>query len=96
MDAKAELQALISDAIDDLGLSASASLDYVAEYAAERANHLAAAVGEPGFMQAVEAEARNVSLRAAIAAVGVADETDERFVRIVQGGLRIVAGLLAA
>lgn len=94
MNVKNEMLALVSEAIDDLGLEARESLDIVADYAARRAEHLARSVGEPGFMGAVEAEARNVTLVAAIEAASVADRADERFVRIVQGGLRVVAGLL--
>ena len=95
MDARNELLSLIGDALNELGVEAGESLDAVADYAAERAEHLSTIVGQAGFMQAVEAEARNVHIKAAISAASLADGADERFVRIVQGGLRVVAGVLA-
>lgn len=95
MNVADELRDLISEAAESLGASAAESLDDAVDYAARRASHLAAAVGEPGYMAALEAEARNVAIMAAVGASDAASAADERFVRIVQGGLRVIAGVLS-
>ncbi len=69
--------------------SAKEALEDVAEYAAQRAEHLASLVGKAGFAQAVEAERHNVELRAAIV---VADLSDAAMARLA-GGLEAVLSL---
>lgn len=70
-------------------------LESVRAYAAERMAHLATCVGQPGYFEAVEAEAHSVALEAAGRAIDQADASDARLVGIIQGALTVGAKAIA-
>jgi hypothetical protein len=63
-------------------------------YAAQRMEHLAQIVGQPGFEQAVEAEAQNVGMMGSIQAVSAADAVDAELKGIIVGALTVAARAL--
>jgi hypothetical protein len=63
----------------------------ITAFAAERAAHLTLAAMEPGFAQAIEAEAHRVLLFAAGRAVRVGDATDARALGLIHGVLMAAA-----
>lgn len=95
MSLKEELKALLEDAVDETSGQMSMAADEAADYIAARAQHLAAAVGQAGFDEAVRAERNSVALHIGIMGVGNAAEVEARFVGIVHGALRIGAAMLA-
>lgn len=90
-----EFAALLKATTNRLGTSAAADFDEVRIYAADRMRHLATVIGENGYHEALQAEAANVALKAAGAAVTNADALDREFVGIVTGGLAIGARAIA-
>lgn len=91
----ADLVALIVDEARAVGVEVRADLEDAKAYAAERAEALAAAVGEPGFDEAILAERDNVVLRVAVASVDRADAVDARVLSTAAGALRLAAVALA-
>lgn len=96
MNIAEEFERTLRDAGDRLGIELETNLDEVRRYASERMLHLSTIVDEPGYAEALVAEAANVSLRAAGAAVDSADEVDRELVGIVTGALAIAARALVA
>lgn len=95
MSLKSEVKALLVDALDETGAELSASVDDAAEYIAVRSEHLANAVGEPGFDRAVRTERNNIALHIGLTGSANATSAEERISGILQGVLRIGATLLA-
>lgn len=91
-----EIKSLLGDTFTEMGESLKASAQELAQYTAERVDHLATCVGQPGFEQAVIAERDNVALRAGIAAVEEGNAVDQRRLRIITRILQIAATALAA
>jgi hypothetical protein len=81
--------------IEDAGQDIKVSWDELRMYTAERANHLSAIVGKPGFELAVRAERDAIALKAGIAAVDTADQAGQRWLGMIQGTLIVVAKVLA-
>jgi hypothetical protein len=96
MDIANELGELLKVTASEMGTELTSELDAVTAYAAERATHLSTIVGQPGFMEAVRAEADSVALRAGISTVSTADSADARLAGIIQGVLGLGARALAA
>lgn len=88
---KSQLATLLVDQATSAGKELKADLEAVRVYAAARLAHLATCVGQPGYQEAVVAEANNIAMEAAIAAIDQADATDARLVGIVQGALAVGA-----
>lgn len=86
-----EFDGLLKRLGHDLGDKA----DEVAQYAAERSDHLANIVGEAGYEQAVEAEIQNLALKAGIAATDAADKVDQAKMQALGTGLRFAASFLS-
>lgn len=91
-----EIGKLFEDSVRGLGVDLRKAGRDLQLYVAGRVAHLATLVGQAGYQEAVEAEARNVALEAAISAVTQADATDQRIVGIIQGVLSYGAVALAA
>jgi hypothetical protein len=87
---------LINATTARLNVELTTSLDDVQAYAAERMNHLSLIVHEPGYDEALVAEAMNVMLVATGHTVDAADAVDRELFGFIGGGLRIAAALLAA
>lgn len=92
---KSELAALLVDQAKAAGKDLKADLDAVRVYAAARLAHLATCVGQPGYQEAVIAEANNIAMEAAITAIDQAEAADARLVGIVQGALAVGGKVLA-
>lgn len=88
---KEEFKQLLEDTYQQLGRDFGGNLDDLAEYMAERTDHLALISTEPGFGEAVLAERDNVVLRAGLNATRTADLADQRIVGVITGALRIAA-----
>lgn len=93
---KNELTALLVDQAKAAGKELKADLESVRAYAAARLAHLVTCVGQPGYQEALIAEANNVAMEAAITAIDQAEAADARLVGIVQGVLAVGAKVLAA
>lgn len=91
----ADFVVLFEDAIAETGVSLRAGVVELAAFAAERSAYLATLVDDPGFNMALRAERDAVVLHAGITAVQQADQADERFVGLIQGGLALAARLLS-
>ena len=91
MNAGEELVRTLVDAAGRLGVTLQGDLNAVREYAGERMLHLSTIVDEPGYGEALLAEATSVALRAAGAAVDAADALDRELLGIVSGALAIGA-----
>lgn len=87
-----QLRVLARETGRDLG-SGSARLN---AYAGERIEHLSRIAGEPGFEEAVRAEAHNIMLEAGMLAVEAADRADERVRLAVQATVRFAARVIYA
>jgi hypothetical protein len=72
-------------ALDATGASMEKSGQEVVAYAQTRSAHLVAAAGEPGFGEAVLAEAQAVALFAGIRAVAEGDAADARVRGLILG-----------
>lgn len=86
-----ELTKALERAARDTGAELRQSAAAVALYTTQRAAHLAAIAGQPGFDEAIIAEEHNVATYAGIAAVQSADAADQRVFGIIQGALAIAA-----
>lgn len=86
-----EIVAQIKQEAAALGVRLTDDLEGVSAYAAERADHLSLAIGEPGFEAALKAERNNVAIMASIAAVSRADQIDRSLLTVAQGGLALAA-----
>lgn len=78
----------------EAGLELKGNLESVRVYAAGRLAHLATCVGQPGYAEAVKAEANNVAMEAAAAAIDSADQVDARLVSLFSGALAVGAKAL--
>lgn len=96
MDIKDEFLALLKDAVDETGIELSETLERISDYAAQRAEHLALGVDEPGFASAVRAERDNVALFAGLAVAGDLDQVDGQLLGLIKGMLTLAAKILAA
>lgn len=101
-DLRAEFRARVEELIGRLqehGVQFAETADRIAHYAAARADALSAAVGEPGFPEAVEAAAQNVALFAGIQAVDAADQADDAvrlaWIESIRFGLSLLAAAIA-
>jgi len=86
---------LFEEFLGGLGVGAEEKRQALATYAAERADHLSLLVAEPGFEEAVKAEADNVALEAGILAAELGDEINRGIVAAIGGALGLVARALA-
>lgn len=93
---KNDFAAMLIEQLKSAGSSLKDDLEAVRAYAAERMAHLAKCVGEPGYLEAVKAEAQNVAMEAAARAIDQADATDARLLGIIQGALAIASKALVA
>lgn len=80
----------------EVGEDLVSDLNAVAEYAAQRVDHLSRCASEPGFREALIAERDNVAMRAALRTVARADDLDARILAITETALQIGARVLAA
>lgn len=90
-----QVLAVLTDALKLQGRSVQAASDELRAYAAGQVAALAAAVGQAGYAEAVQAAADNVALKAANELIGQADLADQRIVGMIAGGLDLGARLLA-
>lgn len=81
----------ISREAEELGVALTGDLELVAGYAAERADKLSLALGEPGFEQALTAARDSLALKAATAAVSHADQLDARILAVTRSSLALAA-----
>lgn len=86
---------ILSDALKATGQDAKAASQELRDYAAQALVRLAAAVGQPGYTEAVQAEADNVALKAAQELIGTADKFDARILGILVSSLDLGAKLVA-
>ena len=89
---------LFEDAIAETGASLEMGVAELAAFAAERSAYLATLVDDPGFNVALRGERDAVVLQAGIIAVQQVDQIDQtvqRFVGLIQGGLALAARLLS-
>lgn len=93
---KEEFKSLFNDAIVDAGSSLNTTSEELAAFAAERTNHLANIVGDPGFEEALRAETDNVFIQASIIIVERADALDAKIQGLIAATLRIGAKALVA
>lgn len=82
-----QFSAALDTALKETGLQLQKSAHEVATYAALRSVHLAGAVGQKGFQEAVVAERDAVALYAGIQAVKNADAADNRVLGLIHGAL---------
>jgi hypothetical protein len=90
-----QFSAALDTALKETGLQLQKSAHEVATYAALRSVHLAGAVGQKGFQEAVVAERDAVALYAGIQLVAAADAADDitlsrarnRLVGLIHGAL---------
>ncbi len=94
MNHSASFKALIEQAVAETGVSLEISSDDLGRYMAERAEHLATLVDDPGFDFAARAERDNIALKAGVGAWKVGRAVDQQFVGILQGGLIMDARLI--
>lgn len=87
---------MLEDSARRLGIQLEGDMAVVRLYAAKRIQHLSTIVGQPGYLEAVRAEADNVLLEAAVNAVAAADAADRELFGLVSGflgaGARALAG----
>lgn len=96
MDVAREFLNLITAVAKETGRSLKVAAGEVAEYAAQRASHLATIIDEPGFAEAVIAERDAVMLFAGMEVVDEADAIDERWIGAIHAGLSFGARLAMA
>ena len=93
MDWEQVLDRLMVEAAEVEGDARLAAVE-VRVYAKGRALHLASIVGEPGYAEAVAAEADSITLKAAAVAADQALAANKRWIGIIQGLLMaLVQGL---
>ena len=90
-----QYEAMLAQALRESHGSVKTDTAEVAVYMAQRAAHLAAAVDEPGFHEAVVAERDNVALKVGITASRNARAIDARILGLIEGGLSMGAALIA-
>lgn len=76
---------------EEVGEEVVENLDAASEYAADRAEHLSYIVGEPGWDEAVKAEADNVVIEVALRTVASADEFDDKLLQSARFSLALVS-----
>lgn len=86
-----DLADMLVEQARDAGVELKEDIESVRAYAAERMAHLATCVGQPGYLEAVRAEAESVALESAGRAIDQADASDARLVSIIQGALAVGA-----
>ena len=87
--------ALVSAQASEIGVELTEDLQGAAQFASERAAHLASIVGEPGFSEALIAERDAVALRVTGDAIDRADALDARFQTFIASLLQFGARALA-
>ena len=87
--------ALVTTQAQEIGVELTDDLQGAAQFASERAAHLATIVDEPGFSEALEAERDAVALRVTSAAIDRADALDARFQAFIGSVLQFASRALA-
>jgi len=82
---------LLLDAGSTFGAQFAETPAELAQYMAERAEHLSRISGEPGFELAVEAEQDAIALRAGLIVSDSTRVVDQRIWGLIGGALRIAA-----
>ena len=95
MDFTEEFKILLQDAAARLGKDIQADLSDTATYASQRMRHLARAINEPGFQEALLAERDAVAMKAGISAVNAGDLADAELMGLISGALAIGARALS-
>lgn len=95
MNIKQQLQDLIEQTTNEMGVKLKASVVDVAIYADERAAYLVTIFGQTGYQKALIAERDSIALKAGISAVGDADAFDSRIIGIIQSVLSVGVSALA-
>ena len=90
-----EITGLLEQALKEQGRDLGKSSALVADYARQRANHLAQIHGQPGWERAVKAEAESVLAYGTLQMVDEADAADARLLGILEGTLGLCARLVA-
>ena len=80
---------LLENTAKELGRDLKGDLEATRVHAAQRMAHLAGAIAEPGFKEALQAEKDSIILKAAGNAVKNADAVDQRLHSIVETALLI-------
>lgn len=91
-----ELTRVITHHAQAFGGHAANSATAAAEYAEQRAEHLAGIHGEPGFEEAVEAEAQNVAIQMGLELTDTATSAEAGMLGVLNGALSVAAGWLAS
>ena len=94
MDVGSEIVNLFIDAATEVGYDIRHGTEELRRYTAERTAILASLVGQAGYVQAVEAEAHNVAVKAALRLDTEAKAGDAKLLGILVGALSIGAKIL--
>ena len=90
-----DIGTLLLNAARETGVDLRRSAADVTVYVAGRTAHLATIAGQPGFHEALIAEADSVAIYAGINAVSTADDADKRLLGIIEGALMVGVSALA-
>lgn len=90
-----KFEEMIREAAKEVGVKTKVGGRSLAAYMYERAAHLATIAGQKGFEKALRAERNNVALAAGLAVDDAAAAGDRFLVGVIQGALRVAAGVLA-
>lgn len=90
-DAATQLESLIADALKETGATAQLSAKEMVVEAQASAMRLSAAIGQPGYDEALRAERDVLALKAGLKLVAQADAADARVVGIIQGAIGLLA-----
>tara|TARA_R110000851_G_scaffold120002_1_gene248059 strand:- start:3253 stop:3885 length:633 start_codon:yes stop_codon:yes gene_type:complete len=98
MDPKQAFEDLIQATLNELPAKFKEQKDAIASYASEQSLQLATILdnGEPGFDKAVIAARNNVALFAGLGSAEIVKSTQQIWLGVLAGGLRIVAVALAS
>lgn len=93
-DVAKQLESVLADALKETGASASMAAKELAVEVQASAARLSAAVGQPGYDQALRAERDTLALKAGLKIVAEGDAADARLVGVIQGAIGILVGAL--
>lgn len=82
-----QMEALLRDALRETGHTITVSTAELAAYTLQTATKLTAAIGQPGFDEAVRAARDAVAMFAGLSAAREADRADQRLFGILTGAL---------
>lgn len=90
-----QLVTLLKQYAEQTGVEIREDIHELSQYASERTAHLSRFVGQPGYVEALEAERDALAMKATNTSIDQADKIDQKFAQFISQVFTVAATFLA-